>query len=819
MSTIIINGDERDPTRNCTVDGYAAVKNLPVGFLSSLGLETVQNPHDPTLYAVRIPYADAAGEHFRNRYRVALVGPKEGKGKRFLFDSEGAGKGTLMYGLSRLGSSKASHAAHYLLLVEGESDCHASWHRGYRALGLPGASNFNSDRDDPHLDKEDEIYAVIEPGDGGTTMIKGLSRSRNRRKIKLIRLDPIKDLSDLHVVAGDEFDKKLAAAVEVAVALDAFLEQHPKLDLTIDKIDPAPPPGFRMDKFGNVESRQEGSTDPKPDAEQWSWLCSPIKCLGMARDEEGRGWARVFEIIDADGQRHVAVIKMELLAGRGDEVLRLFFHLGLRLKTSRTAREKFLALIGSWRTRGRVLLVRQLGWHGRAYVHPLGIFGDTDNERIELEPEAPISPRLKSAGKLSDWQNGVARLAVGNSRLILALSLPFTGPLLQLVGGESGGCHLVGMSSIGKTVLARCAGSVTGGGGSTGNVLPWRITSNGGEVTTASHNDGFMALDEIGQVEPHVIKQATYMLANGQGKLRADRSLLPRKPFEWHVVFLSTGEMTLEAKLSEAKLRLMAGEEVRFLNIPADAGAGMGAFEELHGFSDAGVFADHLREVSGHHYGTAFLEYLGHLTRDLEEAKATVEPLVAEFVLHHCPAGSSGQVRRVYARFALIAAAGELAARFGVLPWSAGVATDGVAKCAAAWLVDRGGVDQSEPQRGIEQVRRFIQVHESDRFCDFAAWSNKTPRRAGFVKTGKSERLFLFSDAGFEEACRGISPSIVAQALLEKGHLQPGENKRTKKMMRFPVLLGFDRPKPERFYVVSSTILQDAGDDDAIAAD
>lgn len=535
MNFIIINGEERDPTRNCTLESYAEIKKLPVEYLRSLGLETVPNPTDPTRYALRIPYADATGQQFRDRFRVALKSPSVGPDNRFRFDAEGKGKGTIIYGLDRLSGDRSGGDARALHLVEGESDCHVAWYRGHRAVGLPGASNFNSERDDPHLDAEAEIYAVVEPGQGGESMIKALSRSRNRGKIKLMWLDPIKDISDLHFHAGDMFEVNFATAQKIAVPLDSFLEQHSHFDQTIDKSDPPTPPGFRRDSFGNIEYRVEQTGAEKSESEKWVRLCSPIKCLGTARDEHSRGWAIVFELTDADGWRHVAVIKMELLAGRGDEVLRLLLDLGLRLTPGRAARERLLALIGSWRTRNRVLLVRQLGWHGRAYVHPMGVLGDTAGERIELEPDAPISPRLACAGTLCRWQQSIARLAVGNSRVLLSISLPFVGPLLQLSGAESGGCHLVGPSSIGKTVLARCAGSVTGGGGSMGNVLPWRITSNGGEVMTASHNDGFMALDEIGQVEPNVIKQVTYMLANGQGKIRTDRSLLPRKPLEWHV--------------------------------------------------------------------------------------------------------------------------------------------------------------------------------------------------------------------------------------------------------------------------------------------
>jgi uncharacterized protein (DUF927 family) len=48
---------------------------------------------------------------------------------------------------------------------------------------------------------------------------------------------------------------------------------------------------------------------------------------------------------------------------------------------------------------------------------------------------------------------------------VLAISAAFAGPLLNLIDAESGGFHLRGASSIGKTTALVLAGSVWGGGG------------------------------------------------------------------------------------------------------------------------------------------------------------------------------------------------------------------------------------------------------------------------------------------------------------------------------------------------------------------
>ena len=86
------------------------------------------------------------------------------------------------------------------------------------------------------------------------------------------------------------------------------------------------------------------------------------------------------------------------------------------------------------------------------------------------------------------------------------------------------------------------------------------------------------------------------MLASGMGKARAGRGGEGRTPAAWRVLFLSSGEIGLAAKVAEDGRcrKLTAGQQVRVIDIPADAGAGLGLLEALHGFKVADAFARHL---------------------------------------------------------------------------------------------------------------------------------------------------------------------------------------------------------------------------------
>jgi len=76
------------------------------------------------------------------------------------------------------------------------------------------------------------------------------------------------------------------------------------------------------------------------------------------------------------------------------------------------------------------------------------------------------------------------------------------------------------------------------------------------------------------------------------------------------VLFLSTGEKTLAEMMGEAGVSIKAGQEVRLIETPADADAGMGLFENIHGFPSPAAFAKHLVALADQVAGIAGEAYL-----------------------------------------------------------------------------------------------------------------------------------------------------------------------------------------------------------------
>jgi hypothetical protein len=119
----------------------------------------------------------------------------------------------LLYGLWRL---EEAQKAGFVWLVEGESDAHSMWFHGVPALGLPGASNWKEERDAVHLDGIYEIFVTIEPDRGGEALLKWLARSSLADRAKLVHLEGVKDLSELHLGSPATFEERVREAMETA---------------------------------------------------------------------------------------------------------------------------------------------------------------------------------------------------------------------------------------------------------------------------------------------------------------------------------------------------------------------------------------------------------------------------------------------------------------------------------------------------------------------------------------------------------------------------------------------------------------------------
>ncbi len=423
----------------------------------------------------------------------------------------------------------------------------------------------------------------------------------------------------------------------------------------------------------------------------------------------------------------------------------------------------------------------------------------------------PVEHSYRVAGDLTEWQRRIAAPSAGNTRLVFAVCCAFTGPLLKLLGGEGGGFHFRGGSSIGKSTALNVAASVWGGGGISGFSRSWRATDNGLEGVAVQHCDTFLALDEMGQVEGKAAAAAAYMLANGQGKSRAGKTGAARRAATWRVLFLSTGEISLADKISEdgRGTKAKAGQEVRVLDIPADPGAGYGLFDHLPDGMDGAKFADILNRAASEVYGTPSRAFIEWLCADTERATVAARRIRDRMLAELVPADADGQVKRAAGRFALVAAAGELAIHAGVISWKPGEACRAATSCFGAWLESRGGSGASEIRDGIEQVRLFLEKHGASRFQEWEVVSTTVLNRAGFkrMEHGSEPSFYILPAVWKAEVCQGRDARAIAAALIERGILEPGSDGSPSRSQTVPAL-----GQSKRLYCVNSRIFEGSDD-------
>jgi len=256
------------------------------------------------------------------------------------------------------------------------------------------------------------------------------------------------------------------------------------------------------------------------------------------------------------------------------------------------------------------------------------------------------------------------------------------------------------------------------------------------------------------------------------------------------------------------------GAAVRLVNIPADAKAGLGVFECLHNAESPRVFADDLRDAATRTFGSPLREFIRRFSLDWDTELEQAKRDVAEFVRKFCPPAAAAEVGRALGRFALVAAAGEMATRFGVTGWKPSEARRAALRCFQDWVEDRGGVGQADIEAGVRQVRSFIATKGPSRFQsiiqEFDPRGNelreRIHERAGFWKEEDGERFYLiFTDVFTDEVCRGFNSQMVLEELEKRKLLVKGDGRNFAKRETVPHE-GGEEGRP-RFYVIRAAIL------------
>jgi putative DNA primase/helicase len=580
------------------------------------------------------------------------------------------------------------------------------------------------------------------------------------------------ELEDTRPEQGTQGEDAQPSTVEFDDAEVAKIRAH------VEHYDVPDVPGFRHTAEG-LEKEMVNKKGEK----FWAPVCTPIWATALIRDYDSLSWALQVKVIDADGVEHIASIP-NALRGDSNALRDLLGPLGLIVRPYPSAR----VAVAEWATltnpNRRIRTVKSIGWlNDGKFVLPEKTYGATEMDQIVLDG-VRNDHTFRSAGTLQEWQDNVAIYAVGNPRIGTAFCGGLAGPLLGLIDADSRGLHFYGNGSTGKTTILEVASSIWGGGSKKGNIQSWKTTVNALEGIARARSYTAMFFDELGQIQPDAFWDAIYMLGNGMGKARMTKDGGNRPVTEWSSSYISVGEISAEQKLAQGGHTMTAGQMVRLIDIPADAGEGYGCFNNLHGFPNGAQFSNHLKAMSKKHYGVASDVFLEKLVADREAITPLIRDAVEQFTEEHSRGEPDGQVIRVISHFGILACAGELATSMGILPWKQGEATNAVVACMGAWLEHRGGEGSAEMLMAVKQVRETLARHSTKHFDMWVKNSGhekghvdaKALDRWGFRTEEKGENHFYATAVGFGKLCEGFDKKATAKELAKLGILLPSHD-------------------------------------------
>jgi uncharacterized protein (DUF927 family) len=420
---------------------------------------------------------------------------------------------------------------------------------------------------------------------------------------------------------------------------------------------------FQSDPKKGLRAKQGGT---------WVHVAPYIKLVGLAKEEGGDHFLLVIDFeVDGKVVRHFhpnrdtlnpAAIIAELV-GKGYAVSRLKDQLDLLANfLSQTEPKK------------RLTILRRTGWWKDVYVRPDGRLIPTGKSRsLVYEPDDRRIFKASSAGTLKEWQNSIAIPAMHSSIMMFAMTAAFAALIMDYSSVESGIFHIYGHSTAGKS-LTLCIGLSVGQRGTKIGMPHWDFTKTGFEEIAAAHCDRLLVIDEAGHIQTDAavekLRQTAFMMTAGSGRIRSKHFKGAENTTTWKTLGLSSGERPVsDLALSGGKKRI-GGEEVRLIDVPATSGGQFGVFDSLPENISSAEFAARLERAADRYYGHPAEKFLDRLTSKSRDRRRNKIASYIDSFYKEAGIAAEGFERRFGSRFGLCYAAGILAIRWHILPWS-----------------------------------------------------------------------------------------------------------------------------------------------------
>ncbi len=417
-----------------------------------------------------------------------------------------------------------------------------------------------------------------------------------------------------------------------------------------------------------------------------------IKLVALSYQDEGQESYRLVKFFNINKKQDDCLLIPASIIAVPNKLKSLLLENGFKPKViHENFKEVFDVILGDCDE--RIVLCNKPGFlyvdNNYYYIKNSGeVLGEHNNLKIFPTPNArTFNYSCQAKGTLEQWKNKVAETAKYSPYIMLGLCSAFAGMCIYFTEIESGGKHIYGGSSSGKSTVLKSAASVFG---DSSYILDWNITEAAFEQQAESRNHGLLLTDELilidsnRQTAAQKIQKFVYMLGSGTGKSRSNT--YQERSASWQLVALSNGEEALSQHASIGLMSRKNGELARFIDVPVDCDNDMGIFSSLpEGVSSSAEYAESLKENCNNYYGTAGDAFVRKILakvnqKSYEYITNKLKYYIAEF-LEKNDVGSNGLEKRIATRFALAYASGILGIKTKVLPFTEKEVYDGITHC------------------------------------------------------------------------------------------------------------------------------------------
>jgi hypothetical protein len=521
---------------------------------------------------------------------------------------------------------------------------------------------------------------------------------------------------------------------------------------------------------------------------------SRVRIIGEGRDEWGR---RYIKFCVEGSERDIPPVAVEQLVSDPTRLFAALADAGWNGFT-RAARNELLLRLQERKPKAPAFRVAtRLGWNSGAYILPDVNIGDPEEplEKVFGDLDPLKLDKYRARGTLQEWQNSIAAICTGNSRLIFSACLAFTGPILSLVKGpKAGGFQIYGRAETGKTTAAIIAGSVWGchrgeGRREKGFAESWRTTPGKVEVTALTHNDGLLILDETrlagtnDRERAEVVTSVAFALAEMTEK---ERLTNPGSARSWRCYFLSTSNLSLRELGRRGNIIIDEAHRGRMDDIPLPTN-GNGIFEDLHSFPNGEALSDALQRRARQYHGTPSRTFIRELVRawkaDLRGLKQLLEAQRKFYRKKLARAVKHEKVKplsRTSGRYATVFAAGSVASKYGILPWARRAILKSILSCELDQLRQLREESDDLAVPSAEDLRARLVRYLADHQGEFMDLRKRRPRYgrdefdavAGYHAKFKGQRYYYLAASqlnaivGTSSSARTLKETLAGEGLL-----------------------------------------------------